>query len=80
MLEILEHLREDLALLGHIPSGALIVGSVPNYGGAETGHVRRFETWGEVVERYAGYIRINRHAVVEFWQDKRCFVFQAVRR
>lgn len=50
LLELLEHLDEDLLLLKSIPAGAKVVFSVPNFD--DPAHVRWFEEKASVVERY----------------------------
>lgn len=51
LLEVLEHIEQDLELLGSMPSGASIVFSVPNFD--SFGHVRFFLDKEEVFDRYA---------------------------
>jgi len=55
--EVLEHIMDDLELLERLPKGKLIVGSVPVYDSA--GHVRYFEDWKKVKERYEDLIDIE---------------------
>ncbi len=50
-LEVLEHLEDDLAVLGRIPAGKDVIFSVPNFD--SFGHVRFFPTVASVDERYA---------------------------
>lgn len=62
-LEILEHIDDDLGTIEAIPSGSLVVFSVPNYDSA--GHVRTFEDPEAAVERYKGLMDISaEHAAV----------------
>jgi len=58
MLEVLEHVYEDMALLRLIPSGKRIVVSVPS--SASVGHVRWFGSMAEAADRYRGLVH---------WQD-----------
>lgn len=51
LLEVLEHLDEDLELLSRIRPGARVIFSVPDFDAV--GHVRFFATEAEVEERYA---------------------------
>jgi lipopolysaccharide biosynthesis regulator YciM len=50
LLEVLEHIEEDLTLLEKIPRGKILLASVPNFD--SFGHVRFFKSSNEVKERY----------------------------
>ncbi len=52
MLEVLEHLHQDLELLKKLPSGSHVVASVPDFDAF--GHVRFFSDSEQVKERYKG--------------------------
>ena len=54
ILEVLEHIESDFKLLKRIPSGALIIFSVPNYDSA--GHIRYFTDQESVLRRYSKYL------------------------
>jgi 2-polyprenyl-3-methyl-5-hydroxy-6-metoxy-1,4-benzoquinol methylase len=58
LLEVLEHLEDDRALIRSIPAGRLVILSVPNYDSA--GHVRRFESHEQVRERYDDLLDFSR--------------------
>ncbi len=60
-LEVLEHLEADLELLRCLPSGALMILSVPNYD--SEGHVRTFESASSVIARYSTLISFHRSAI-----------------
>lgn len=62
-LEVLEHLDDDLALIGRIPSGHRLLFSVPNYGSAS--HVRRFESPADIWERYSPLLQLRRWSLIE---------------
>jgi 2-polyprenyl-3-methyl-5-hydroxy-6-metoxy-1,4-benzoquinol methylase len=49
-LEFLEHVEEDLAVLGRIRPGKRFLGSVPNF--PYESHVRHFDDCQQVIERY----------------------------
>lgn len=53
--EFLEHVSEDLRLLGRIRRGSKVIGTVPNF--PYQGHVRHFGNIREVGERYSGLFR-----------------------
>ena len=52
--EVLEHITDDLGLLGRLPKGKLIVGSVPTYD--SEGHVRYFKDFEDIKNRYKSRI------------------------
>jgi 2-polyprenyl-3-methyl-5-hydroxy-6-metoxy-1,4-benzoquinol methylase len=54
LLEILEHLEDDLALLELIPADTKVVISVPTFLGGS--HVRAFDDCEDVVNRYGDYV------------------------
>lgn len=56
-LEVLEHINEDLRLLGNIKRGALVIASVPE--SWDPAHVRVFTTEESIVERYGKIISIE---------------------
>lgn len=55
LLEVLEHLDDDLAVLGRIPLGARVVLSVPSFHSAS--HVRFFAGRDEARDRYQPVLR-----------------------
>ncbi len=52
VMEFLEHINEDLAVLKRIKSGTYVLATVPNFGAPQ--HVRFFETIESVKSRYEG--------------------------
>lgn len=60
--EVLEHLQNDLALIGLIPKGRTILASLPKRDSES--HVRHFPTSADVTERYSALIEFSE--VVEF--------------
>lgn len=54
ILEVLEHLTEDLKILESIPRGKTIIFSVPNY--LSPSHVRAFHTVNMIENRYKGLV------------------------
>lgn len=50
LLEVLEHIREDLQLLQSLPPGAAVIFSVPNFD--DPAHVRWFSSKAHIVNRY----------------------------
>lgn len=51
VMEFLEHVERDLDVLNRVPPGKLVLATVPNFSAA--GHVRHFNSVGEVEDRYA---------------------------
>jgi len=58
ILEVLEHLIQDIAILNAIPVGKLVILSVPNAGGR--GHVRKFKTVKDVIRRYRTVVAFDK--------------------
>lgn len=56
--EVLEHLPDDLAVVGAWPIGVRAVCTVPNY--SATNHERWFDSEGAIVERYEGLLDFER--------------------
>nr|WP_161593685.1 class I SAM-dependent methyltransferase [Parerythrobacter lutipelagi] len=54
MLEFLEHIEADLAVIERIRPGTLVLGTVPNFGARS--HVRHFRDSGEVRDRYGALL------------------------
>jgi len=57
ILEVLEHVKEDLRVLSIIPLNSEIILSVPNFSG--TSHVRFFETEKQAINRYSSLIDVE---------------------
>ena len=79
LLEVLEHVLDDYAVLTQIPKGTNLIVSVPSY---ETrGHVRWFRDRNDVAEHYRPLIEID-EMIVERAKEgpNRWFVFRGVRR
>lgn len=57
MLELLEHLRDDLGVLRALPRGKPVLLSVPNFDDA--GHVRWFDSPEDAVKRYARVLNLT---------------------
>lgn len=82
LTEFLEHIEQDRDIISKIPSGALIVFSVPNFDSA--GHVRKFENLGAVYSRYSDLLDFtgqpSRTLPKKTRPDKLTFVLAARRR
>lgn len=57
ILECLEHVEDDFGVIKPIPSGKIVIISVPNTW--DESHVRIFRSHHEVMARYSGLIHIN---------------------
>jgi len=60
--EVLEHLEDDLGLVGRIPPGHRFLFTVPNFDSAA--HVRIFTRVGDLWERYAGLLTFRSWTMV----------------
>lgn len=77
-LEVLEHLEDDLGLVGRVPAGAQLVFSVPSYLSAS--HVRCFPTLRDVFERFGHLLKIVRWTLVDFGGGNVVHVLDSERR
>lgn len=66
ILEVLEHLKEDLKLLSLFKSKTKMIISVPNYDSAS--HVRYFSNLDSVILRYQSLMKIYKSASIEINQ------------
>jgi len=57
LLEVLEHVRDDLAVLQHIPVGRTVILSVPSFG--NSAHVRYFPNLDAANDRYSSVLNIS---------------------
>ena len=74
ILEVLEHINDDLKVIESVPSGKRIIGSVPSFD--STGHVRMFKTKAAVRKRYEKLVKINRiEQHVMNAQNDKIFIF-----
>jgi SAM-dependent methyltransferase len=62
-LEVLEHLEDDLDIVGRIPPGFRLIFSVPNY--PSKAHVRDFRLIRDVWERYEPLVTFNRWSLID---------------
>ena len=65
VMEVLEHIENDLQLIGCIPEGMNVIFSVPNF--ADPSHVRRFGSKEEVEQRYGGLIDVKDYVFYQHW-------------
>jgi 2-polyprenyl-3-methyl-5-hydroxy-6-metoxy-1,4-benzoquinol methylase len=65
MLEVLEHLTDDLELIKKIPEGKDVIFSVPNFD--DPAHVRHFTSKEEVYARYDNLINIDKMIAYGYW-------------
>lgn len=79
LLEVLEHLDDDLDALERIPPGCPVVFSVPNFWSAS--HVRRYAQPREVFDRFGALLDFDAWQAVPFaTPGRRIHVFRAERR
>jgi SAM-dependent methyltransferase len=68
--EVLEHLADDLWVLGNIPPGKRIVIGIPRFDAGS--HLRWFVNWWDVIDRYSKLVSIEQYQIVDNWH----FVFR----
>lgn len=73
IMEVLEHLNEDLNLLYNLPKNKGIIFSVPNFDSA--GHVRFFNGMDQVLERYSEFVVPLRKKIVVYPHNKKYKAF-----
>jgi len=79
LLEVLEHLDDDVDAIRRIPPGQTVVLSVPNFWSES--HVRRFEQPGDVFRSYGALLDFDAWRSVAFeTPGRRIHVFRATRR
>jgi len=79
LLEVLEHIIADQAIIASISPGSRVVFSVPSYDSA--GHVRCFKNQNEVKERYREWLDFDEVNILPVPLDNRkLFIFKARRR
>jgi len=72
--EVLEHIRKDVLVLRSIPSGKLVIISVPNF--SHPNHVRFFTSKRKIIDRY-GFV-LNFIGEIELIRNT--YVFKAVKK
>ena len=78
MLEFLEHIEGDIAVLKRIPAGTKVYATVPNF--SYTSHVRYFADAASVYSRYSAlFTDINVSAIRLNSEGLMLFIFEGVR-
>lgn len=84
ILEVLEHINNDLHLISLIPKGSHLVASVPSFSGDGSGHVRCFKYISQLRGRYSKLINIAAIKDIPIESNrlgiKRFFLFRGVRK
>jgi 2-polyprenyl-3-methyl-5-hydroxy-6-metoxy-1,4-benzoquinol methylase/thioredoxin-like negative regulator of GroEL len=78
LLEVLEHLHQDLELLKKLPPGSRIIASVPNFD--SFGHVRYFISSTDVAKRYECVMKIDLLKPVSVGEKSIIFIIYGVVR
>ena len=77
VLEVLEHIENDLELLKKIPNGKRVIFSVPNFDSA--GHVRWFSNLKEVLNRYSDLFNIQSANECLMSKNHKLFLVEGIR-
>jgi len=77
LVEVLEHVPDDMHMLGLIPSGRNVVLSVPS--SRSVGHVRWFVSMQDVRDRYSHVLRVHKAHTVTCG-DNRWFIAKGTTR
>lgn len=82
LLEVLEHVNDDMKLLSTLPSGSRVIFSVPNYD--SKAHVRFFGSAGDVIQRYQKILNFSdgerRKRLRRKRQDRFIYLFSCFKR
>jgi trans-aconitate methyltransferase len=78
VLEVLEHLEDDLGLVRRIPPGHQLVFSVPSY--ESESHLRKFRNAGDIWARYANLLEFRRWSLILIDDRKAIHVCDTIRR
>jgi len=77
LLELLEHLEDDIELVRRIPPGMRVVFSVPNFD-SET-HVRIFLSENAIHKRYGTLLDIKESYIHKFSDNSKIYLYDAYR-
>lgn len=77
LLEVLEHITEDLKILASIPKGAQVIFSLPSFDAKS--HVRKFKNIEQIHARYKDYLIFNKNIVIP-WKKNKVFLFDCVKK
>lgn len=76
-LEVIEHIYDDISLIKLIPKGKKFIFSVPNYDSKT--HVRIFEDYSKIIDRYSEHIEIKNIYVCEIsGKNKKIFIVESL--
>jgi len=78
MCEFLEHVDDDMVILGNIRSGTKVFGTVPDF--ICDGHVRCFKDAGEVAARYGHFMDKFTIFMAKVDNRKHLFLFEGIRQ
>ena len=78
LLEVLEHIEQDLELVEQIPAGMQVIFSVPNFHSAT--HVRIFDSHQSAIERYKDLLNITGLYTHSFNNNTKIYLYAANRR
>jgi SAM-dependent methyltransferase len=77
LLEVLEHINDDLSILENIPIGSQVIFSVPSFDARS--HVRKFKNTGAVIARYKHLLNFNKIVQWPWSNDNKVFMFNCER-
>jgi len=78
LLEVLEHIEQDIYVLSIIPLGKQVVITVPNFDAK--GHVRFFDNLDVIKERYGFLIEFGEEQILPHAERHQIFVLKGIRR
>ena len=78
MVEVLEHIQDDLGVLGNVATGTPVFVTVPNFDDA--GHVRHFAKFDDVFSRYGSMIEIEYATTIKKGPTTRWYLIEGVKK
>jgi 2-polyprenyl-3-methyl-5-hydroxy-6-metoxy-1,4-benzoquinol methylase len=78
MLEVLEHLKDDISVIKKIKSDSLVIFSLPNYD--SKGHVRFFKNIDEIKNRFEPVLVIEKFLEIPLKTNTKIFLIKSRRR
>lgn len=78
LLEVLEHIKDDIKLLEIFQSGSRIIFSMPSYDAKS--HVRYFRHENKIVNRYKHLLNFKTIKIIPWKKSNKVFLFDCIRR
>jgi SAM-dependent methyltransferase len=77
LLEVLEHIKDDIVVIENISIGSQVIFSVPTFDARS--HVRTFKNTGAVIKRYKHLLRFDKIVQIPWGETNKVFMFSCER-